>query len=194
MRCLLVLIGLHAVWTMMDAQRERGHFNGIRSVTSSIKGLAGMLLGGLCCACLLFRSKDTLMYHGLAGVRAYFADKVTLTDHTHSQSRPLRRHAQSNALCDPKPLASPPCTAALSHPQETRHRLILTSFPLSVAGDRGCRCGDGACCVRGYWICADGDLLGVVLGRTASQDGASGTVGGILRGARGDDRGSAELL
>ena len=45
MRCLLVLIGLHAVWTMMDAQRERGHFYGIKSVTSSIKGLAGMLLG-----------------------------------------------------------------------------------------------------------------------------------------------------
>jgi len=46
MRCLLVLIGLHAVWTMMDAQRERGHFYGIKSVTSSIKGLAGNALGG----------------------------------------------------------------------------------------------------------------------------------------------------
>lgn len=116
MRCLLVLIGLHAVWTMMDAQRERGHFYGIKSVTSSIKGLAGMLLGGLCCACLLFRSKDTLMYHGLAGVRAYFADKVTLTDHTHTlkaatatpraKQRPLRPKAPSVASLHCSTLAS----------------------------------------------------------------------------------------
>jgi len=125
MRCLLVLIGLHAVWTMMDAQRERGHFHGIRSVTSSIKGLAGMLLGGLCCACLLFRSKDTLMYHGLAGVRAYFADKVT--------------------LAGPRTLSKPP---AATPGVASLHGSTLTSAGDTASSDSGllsapCRRGSG---------------------------------------------------
>lgn len=86
------MIGLHAVWTMLDAQRERGH-RGVVGVTGSIKGLAGLGLGGLCTACLLFRSKDTIMYHGLAGARAYLASKVcflSLTPFFFSAAAPPR--------------------------------------------------------------------------------------------------------
>lgn len=142
MRCLLVLIGLHAVWTMMDAQRERGHFRGIESVTSSIKGLAGLLLGGLCCACLLFRSKDTLMYHGLAGVRAYFADKVTY-EHT------LKAHQSCPSCAMQRPVLSkasstPPCTAASpEHTATSNYGFVPVP----------CRRGSGLLMRGRRWLC-----------------------------------------
>jgi len=56
-----VLVALHAVMVMLD-RGQKGK-------------VAGLCLGGLCALCLAVRSKDMLMYHGLAGARAYLESK-----------------------------------------------------------------------------------------------------------------------
>jgi hypothetical protein len=61
MRCLLILVGLHAVMVMVNRD-QKGK-------------LAGYCLGGLCATCLLFRSRDTLMLHGFGGVRSFLESK-----------------------------------------------------------------------------------------------------------------------